>query len=212
MGQHNELWTSWRNFELYLWHTSIGPAYLYECVRWGVRAEARGIWGHAAPGNFFWIWCCEIASEAILGPKTSQLIIAFAQVWYQDSDSLQVCTHGDKWPSAVSSPLRTTWRSNSHKPVRILLSILSYRNPSENVWPLRSKSARSHVSPALCYVPTVTFVWAWICTDNTQTSRLKAKGRRCYLSQNIGPAVAGSARLAPPPLPKHFTFFSSQIL
>ena len=33
-----------------------------------------------------------------------------------------------------------------------------------------------------------------------RTSRLKAKGRRCYLSQKIGPAVAGSAGPAPPPL------------
>jgi len=65
-----------------------------------------------------------MASEAILGPKTSLLIFAFALAWYQDSDSLQVCTHGDcKWPSAVSTPLRTTWRSDARKPVRNLLSI-----------------------------------------------------------------------------------------
>ena len=29
---------------------------------------------------------------------------------------------------------------------------------------------------------------------------LQVKGQRCYLSQNIGPAVAGSAGPAPPPL------------
>ena len=50
-------------------------------------------------------------------------------------------------------------------------------------------------SPQLCYVQTVTFVRAWICTDDTRTSRLKAKGRWSYLSQNIGPEVAGSADL-----------------
>ena len=41
--------------------------------------------------------------------------------------------------------------------------------------------------------PDRTFVRAWICTDDTRASRLQAKGRRCYLSQNIGPAVTGSA-------------------
>ena len=45
-----------------------------------------------------------------------------------------------------------------------------------------------------------TFVWAWICTDDTRASRLQVKGRRWYLGQNIGPAVAGSAGPAPPPL------------
>ena len=39
-----------------------------------------------------------------------------------------------------------------------------------------------------------------LCADDTQASRLQANGRRCYLSQNIGPAVAVSARPAPPPL------------
>ena len=38
-----------------------------------------------------------------------------------------------------------------------------------------------------------TFVWAWIGTDDTRASRLQVMGRRCYLSQNIGPAVARSA-------------------
>ena len=37
-------------------------------------------------------------------------------------------------------------------------------------------------------------------TDDTRASRLQGKGRRFYLSQSIGPAVAGSARHAPPPL------------
>ena len=44
-----------------------------------------------------------------------------------------------------------------------------------------------------------------ICTDDTRTFRLQAKGRRPYLSQNIGPAVAGSAGPVPPPLPKKYT-------
>ena len=55
-------------------------------------------------------------------------------------------------------------------------------------------------SPQLSfYVRTVTFVRAWICRRYA-ASRLQAKGRRCYLSQNIGLAVSGSAGPAPPPL------------
>ena len=41
---------------------------------------------------------------------------------------------------------------------------------------------------------------AWICTDDTRASWLQVKGRRCYFSQNIGPAVAGSAGPASPSL------------
>ena len=37
----------------------------------------------------------------------------------------------------------------------------------------------------------------------TRATRLQAKGWRCYLSQNIGLAVAGSAGPTPPPLPNH---------
>ena len=44
------------------------------------------------------------------------------------------------------------------------------------------------------------YVWEWIYTDGTQASRLQAKGRQCYFSQNIGPAVAGSAGPAAPSL------------
>ena len=43
-------------------------------------------------------------------------------------------------------------------------------------------------------------MWEWIYTDGTQASRLQAKGRQCYFSQNIGPAVAGSAGPAAPSL------------
>ena len=65
-----------------------------------------------------------MASEAILGPKTSLQIFAFALAWHQDCDSLQACIHGDKWPSAVSSLLWMVWRSGARKLVRILLNIL----------------------------------------------------------------------------------------
>ena len=49
--------------------------------------------------------------------------------------------------------------------------IVIQATPAENVWPPRSKSARSQVSAALFYVQTATFVLAWICTDDTQASR-----------------------------------------
>ena len=65
------------------------------------------------------------------------------------------------------------------------------------MWQPGSKSARSQVSAALFYVRISPFVRA---TDDTRASRLQAKGRRRYLSQNFGPAVAGSAGPAPPPL------------
>jgi len=49
--------------------------------------------------------------------------------------------------------------------------IIIQATPAENVWPPRSKSARSQVSATLFYVRTMTFVLAWICTDDTQASR-----------------------------------------
>ena len=79
----------------------------------------------------------------------------------------------------------------------ILLSLIA--TPAENVWPSHSKSARSRPSSKLSLHPDpVTFERAWICTDDTRASRLQAKTRGCYLTRNIGPAVAGSARPAPP--------------
>ena len=50
----------------------------------------------------------------------------------------------------------------------------------------------------LFYVWTVTFVWTWICTDETQATPLQANGRQCYLRKNIASVVARSAK---PPLP-----------
>ena len=136
-----------------------------------------------------------MASEAIFAPKTLLLIFALVLAWYQDSDSLHVCTHGDKCPSAVSSPLRRTWRSDARKPVRILLSILSYRNPSENMWPPRQNLLVLR-SPQLSFTVT-SGPWHSCGHGSVQT---QAKGRRSYFSQNIGLAVAGSARPVPPPL------------
>ena len=84
--------------------------------------------------------------------------------------------------------------------------VLSFQTTlAENVLPPRSKSARSQISTALFYVWTVHVVRAWICTEDTRAFHLEAKGRRCYLSQNIGPAVAGSAGPAPLPLLVRYT-------
>ena len=46
--------------------------------------------------------------------------------------------------------------------------------PADNVWPPCSKSARSQVSATLFYIRTITFVQAWICTDDMRASRLQA--------------------------------------
>ena len=84
--------------------------------------------------------------------------------------------------------------------------VLSFQTTlAGNVSPPRSKSARSQISAALFYVWTVHVVRAWICTEDMRASCLQAKGRRSYLSQNIGPAVAGSAGLAPLPLLVKYT-------
>ena len=71
-------------------------------------AEARGVWGYAPPEKLVELDVVRWLLKAILGPTTSLLIFALVLAWYQDSDSLHVCTHGDKCPSVVSSPLRTT--------------------------------------------------------------------------------------------------------
>ena len=52
--------------------------------------------------------------------------------------------------------------------------------------------------------PDRAFVPARICTEDKRASHLQAKGWRCYLSQNIGPAIAASAETAPPPLLKTY--------
>ena len=59
----------------------------------------------------------EMASDAIFGTQNITtiilaLVLASHHVWM----------HGDKCPSAVSSPPETAWKSDLRKPVRILLS------------------------------------------------------------------------------------------
>ena len=64
----------------------IGSAYWYKYLsaNVNVHTEARGGGGGGGGGlggmlpqeNFFWIWCCETASEGIFGHKKPLLIFA----------------------------------------------------------------------------------------------------------------------------------------
>ena len=64
----------------------------------------------------------------------------------------------------------------------------------------RSKYARSLVPATLFLRPDRDVCAGMDLYRRYAASRLQAKGRRCYLSQNIGLAVSGSAGPAPPPL------------
>ena len=55
----------------------------------------------------------------------------------------------------------------------------------------------------------MTFVRAWICTDDMWASCLQAKGQRGYFSQKIGLVVARSAGTALPPLTLRLFMFPS---
>ena len=61
------------------------------------------------------------------------------------------------------------------------------------------RAACSQVSAVLFYTRTAKFVQAQICVGDMRVSRLQVKGWQQHLSQNIGPATAGSARPVPPP-------------
>ena len=55
----------------------------------------------------------------------------------------------------------------------------------------------SQVSAVLFYALTAKFVRAQICVGDVRVSRLQVKGRQDHLSQNIGPAIAGSCSAGP---------------
>ena len=63
----------------------IGPAYQYTCIRVHayvrVYAEGRGSGGMLPQEHFLNFGCCEMASEAILGPKTLLLIFTSVLAW-----------------------------------------------------------------------------------------------------------------------------------
>ena len=93
-------------------------------------------------------------------------------------------------------------RSGTRLPGNILLLWILFRaNPFNNKWPPCSQCACSQVSTVLFYTRTVKFVQVPMCVGDMCVSRLQAaKGRQHHLSQNIGPAIARSARPAPPAL------------
>ena len=64
----------------------------------------------------------------------------------------------------------------------------------------KNKICLFQVSEALFYIRTVTFVCAMDLYRRYTGFSPASKGQWSYLSQNIGPAVAGSAGPAPPPL------------
>ena len=93
-------------------------------------------------------------------------------------------------------------RSGTRLPGNILLLWILFRaNPFNNKWPPCSQCACSQVSAVLFYTRTVKFVQAPMCVGDMCVSHLQAaKGRQHHLSQNIGLAIARSARPAPPAL------------
>ena len=93
-------------------------------------------------------------------------------------------------------------RSGTRLPGNILLLWILFRaKPFNNKWPPCSQCACSQVSAVLFYTRTVKFVQASMCVGDMCVSRLQAaKGRQHHLSQNIGLAIARSARPAPPAL------------
>ena len=96
---------------------------------------------------------------------------------------------------------RTGQRSGAQKPVNILfLWILFQTTPVKNVWPPRSQSACSQVSSVLFYFRAAKFVGGPICVGDVRVSHLQVKGRQHHLSQNIGPAIAGSQTCSASPV------------
>ena len=96
----------------------------------------------------------------------------------------------------------TEFASRPHASAWKLVSILFRATPVKNVWLPRSQSAGSQVSAVLFYARTAKFVRAQIRVGDMRVSFLQAKGRQHHLRQNNGPAIAGSARLAPSALSK----------
>ena len=114
--------------------------------------------------------------------------------------------HTWRWVSIGIGSFRyicgTAWRSSALLPANILLLwILFWAKPFNNKWPPCSQCACSQVFAVLFYTRTVKFVQAQICVGDMCVSRQQAtKGQQHHLSQNIGLAIARSARPAPPAL------------
>ena len=119
-----------------------------------------------------------MAPEAILGPKMSLLFIAFVLAYgnkiliHFTFACMEVSIHRRFQPPGelCEGATHANWSEFC-----LVFSLTVFQaTPAENVWPPRSKSVHSQVSAALW---TMAFVRAWICTDDTWTSRQQAKGR-----------------------------------
>ena len=130
-----------------------------------------------------------MASEAILGPNTLLLIFALFSpgmvpgFWF--TSRLHICTHGDKCPLAVSSPCE--WREGATHTSRLEFCLVFCLNAIQarmcgltalKIWSFSGLSS-------FLLRPERDIRVGMICTDDTRTSRLQAKGRRPYLSQNM---------------------------
>ena len=89
------------------------------------------------------------------------------------------------------------WAKKRHtKPSQYFVTLDQQRPSKMYAWSPRPQSACSQVSPVLFYARTAKFVWAQIFVGNMRVSCLQAKCWQHHRSQNIGPAIAGSARPA----------------
>ena len=146
------------------------------------------VW-RAAPGKFCEFWCCEMASESWHGTR---ILIHFKSARTEISVHRRFQAAWERREGATHA----SWLEFCLVFCLIVIQARTCGRRAQNLLVLRS--------PQLSFTsgPWHSCGHEWICTDDTRTSRLKANGRRSYLtlSQNIGPAVAGSPGPAPPPL------------
>ena len=109
---------------------------------------------------------------------------------------MEICVHRHWWFQVHLWNQAKKWRTNASQ----YFVAMDLATPIKNVWAPRSQFACFQVSAVLFYTRTAKFVRVQICAGDMHVSRLQAKDREHHLSQNIGPAFAGSARPAPPAL------------
>ena len=111
-------------------------------------------------------------------------------------NAMEMSVH--QWFQALREPREGTMHA-SWSQFCLVFSLIA--TPGDNVWPPRSKSARSQLSPKLSFTSRPGDVCAGMYLYRWYTGFSPAsKESGCYFSQNIGPAVAGSAGPALSPL------------
>ena len=167
-----------------------------------LNVKLGGGLGACSPRKIFWIWCCEMASEAIFGPKleiTTNLCFRpglVTEFWFTSCLDTwrQVSISGFKPPgNRVKEPLMQAGQ--------LVLSSSKQRQPRMCGYALKFmicsfSGLRSSLLCPDCYVRSC----GHGSVQMIQASCLQAKGRRCYLSQNIGQTVVASAGPVLPPL------------